>query len=85
MQSGARLGRLRRSNDCSTCRSMIFTRSCHGRLANLTRSGISVLMQATRVVFTICLKAVLDGRLGREAARERVLEELEREGAARDA
>ena len=42
-------------------------------------------MQATRVVFTICLKAVLDGRLGREAARERVLEELEREGAARDA
>jgi hypothetical protein len=55
---------------------------------------LSVRMQATRVVFTICLKAVRDGRLGREAARERdrerVLEELlsrfqEREGAARDA
>jgi hypothetical protein len=28
-------------------------------------------MQATRVVFTICLKAFLDGGLGREATRER--------------
>jgi hypothetical protein len=28
-------------------------------------------MQATRVVFTICQKAFLDGRLGREAVRER--------------
>jgi hypothetical protein len=45
-------------------------------------------MRATRVVFTICLKAVLDGRLGRKAARERVLGELVRgfkERAARDA
>ena len=55
---------------------------------------LSVRVQVTRVVFTVCLKAVLDGRLGREAARERdrgrVLEELlrgfqEREGAGRDA
>ena len=30
---------------------------------------LSVRMQATRVVFTICQKAFLDGRLGREAAR----------------
>jgi hypothetical protein len=43
---------------------------------------LSVRMQAARVVFTICLKAVLNGRLGREAARERdrerVLAELAR-------
>jgi hypothetical protein len=43
---------------------------------------LSVRMQATRVVFTICLKAFLDGRLGRAAARERdrerILEELTR-------
>jgi hypothetical protein len=43
---------------------------------------LSVRVQVTRVVFTICLKAVLDGRLGREAARERdrerVLAELMR-------
>ena len=32
---------------------------------------LSVRMQATRVVFTICLKAFIDGRLSREAARER--------------
>ena len=49
-------------------------------------------MQVTRVVFTICLKAALDGTLRREAARERdrerILEELSRgfaEHAARDA
>ena len=30
---------------------------------------LSVRMQATRVAFTICQKAFLDGRLGREAAR----------------
>jgi len=28
-------------------------------------------VQVTRVVFTICLKALLNGRLGGEAARER--------------
>jgi hypothetical protein len=32
---------------------------------------LSVRMQAIRVVFTICLKPVLDGKLGRDAARER--------------
>jgi hypothetical protein len=37
---------------------------------------LSVRMQATRVVFTICLKPVLDGKLGREAARERDRERL---------
>jgi hypothetical protein len=41
---------------------------------------LSVRMQATRVVFAICLKGFLDGKLGREAARERdrqrMLEEL---------
>jgi hypothetical protein len=43
---------------------------------------LSVRMQVTRVVFTICVKAYLDGTLGREAARERdrerVLAELAR-------
>jgi hypothetical protein len=39
----------------------------------------SVRMQVTRVVFTICLKALLDGRLSREAARERILAELARD------
>jgi hypothetical protein len=37
-------------------------------LANLTRSA-SVRMQVTRVVFAIGVKALLDGWLGREAAR----------------
>jgi hypothetical protein len=43
---------------------------------------LSVRMQVTRTIFTLCLKAVLDGTLGREAARERnrqrVIEELTR-------
>ena len=43
---------------------------------------LSVRMQVTRTVFTICMKACLDGRLGREAARERdrqrIIEELAR-------
>ena len=49
-------------------------------------------MQVMRVVFTICIKAALEGRIGREAARERdrerILEELARgfeERAARNA
>jgi len=37
---------------------------------------LSVGMQMTRVVFTICIKAFLDGRLGREAARERNRERM---------
>jgi hypothetical protein len=37
---------------------------------------LSVRVQVTRVVFTICLKAVLDGRLGRDAARERNRERI---------
>jgi hypothetical protein len=49
-------------------------------IGELDRFRLSVRVQVTRVVFTVCLKAVLDGRLGREAAREsdreRVLEEL---------
>jgi hypothetical protein len=32
---------------------------------------LSVRMQVTRVVFMICVKALLNGTLGREAARER--------------
>jgi hypothetical protein len=44
---------------------------------------LPVRMQATRVVFTIGLKAFLDGRLDRDAARERdrerVLAEMARE------
>jgi hypothetical protein len=43
---------------------------------------LSVRMQVTRVVFAIGVKALLDGRLGREAARERdrhrILDEVER-------
>jgi hypothetical protein len=54
----------------------------------------SMRMQVSRVILRIGIKALLDGTLGREAARERdrerVLGELlrgfqEREGAARDA
>ena len=39
---------------------------------------LSVRVRVTRVVLTICFKAALDGRLGRDAARdrERVLGEL---------
>jgi hypothetical protein len=40
-------------------------------IGDLDPFRLSVRMQATRVVFTICLKPVLDGKLGREAARER--------------
>jgi hypothetical protein len=40
---------------------------------------LSVRMQVTRVVFMIGVKAYLDGKLGREAARERVLAELARD------
>jgi hypothetical protein len=45
---------------------------------------LSVRVQVTRVVFTICLKAVLDGRLGREAARERDRERVLAEMARRE-
>ena len=51
-------------------------------IAELDPVRLSMRMQATRVVFTICMKAFLDGRLGREAARERdrqrIIEELAR-------
>jgi hypothetical protein len=44
---------------------------------------LSVRMQVVRVVFAICMKPFLDGRLGRNAARERdrerVLDELLRD------
>ena len=53
---------------------------------------LSVRVRVTRVVLTICFKAALDGRLGREAARDRdrergpgrALRRIE-EPAARDA
>src|SRR6516165_9040470 len=51
-------------------------------IAELDPVRLAVRMQATRVVFTICMKAFLDGRLGREAARERdrqrIIEDLAR-------
>jgi hypothetical protein len=37
---------------------------------------LSVRMQATRVVFSICCKPALDGSLGRAAARERDRERI---------
>jgi hypothetical protein len=45
-------------------------------IAELDPVRFSVRMQVTRTVFTICLKAVLDGRLGREVARERERERV---------
>ena len=45
-------------------------------IAELDPFRLSVRMQVTRVVFTICLKPVLDGKLGREAARERDRERM---------
>ena len=42
-----------------------------GPIAELDPFRLSVRVQVTRVVFTICMKAHLDGSLGREAARER--------------
>jgi hypothetical protein len=48
---------------------------------------LSVQAQVSRVIFMIGIKALLDGKLGREAARERnraaVLEELDRKLRAR--
>jgi hypothetical protein len=45
-------------------------------IAELDPVRLSVRMQVTRTIFTICLKAALDGTLGREAARERNRERL---------
>jgi hypothetical protein len=51
-------------------------------IAELDPVRLSVRMQVTHVAFTIRVKAVLNGKLGREAVRdhnrERVLEELAR-------
>src|SRR6516165_6809566 len=51
-------------------------------IAELDQFRLSVRVQVVRVVFTICVKAMLDGTLDREAARERnrerVLTELAR-------
>ena len=40
-------------------------------IAELDPARFSVRVQVTRVVLRICFKAALDGRLGRDAARER--------------
>src|SRR6516164_5508670 len=40
-------------------------------IAELDPFRLSVRVQVTRVVLRICFKAALDGRLGRDAARER--------------
>jgi len=49
-------------------------------IAELDPARLSMRMQATRVVFTICMKAYLNGSLGRadalERNRERVIGEL---------
>ena len=51
-------------------------------IAELDPFRLSVKLQVIRIVFAIGAKALLDGKLGREAARERnraaVLEELDR-------
>ena len=51
-------------------------------IAELDPFRLSVRVQVTRIVFTICMKAYLDGSLSRQADRERdrerVLEELAR-------
>ena len=63
-------------------------------IGELDPGRLSVRMQATRVVFMGGAKALFDGKLGREAARERnrtaVLDDLarqfgEKEGAAANA
>ena len=68
-----------------------------GPIAELDPLRLSVWMQVWRVVFVVGTKALLDGKLGREAARERshaaVLKKLARrlggrsqpDGAAPDA
>jgi len=49
-------------------------------IAELDPFRLSVRVQVTRTVFTICMKPFLDGRLGRAAAlerdRERILDEF---------
>jgi hypothetical protein len=51
---------------------MTFTRSCRGSPSlSSTPYRLSVRMQVTRVVFQVGVKAMLDGTLGRQAARER--------------
>jgi hypothetical protein len=53
-------------------------------IAELDPARLSVRMQVTRVVLTVCVKAYLDGRLGREAARERDRQRILEELAARE-
>jgi hypothetical protein len=51
--------------------SIAATRSCRGRWAELDPLRLSIKAQVIRVVFRICAKAMLDGTLAREVARER--------------
>jgi hypothetical protein len=49
-----------------------------GPIAELDPFRLSVRLQLMRIIFAIGAKALLDGRLGRGAARERILAELVR-------
>jgi hypothetical protein len=53
-------------------------------LAQCDPARLAVKMQVWRVVFTICVKAYLSGKLGREAARERDREHILTELARRE-
>jgi hypothetical protein len=47
-----------------------------GPIAELDPFRLSVRLQVIRIIFAIGVKALLDGRLGREAARERDRERI---------
>jgi hypothetical protein len=53
-------------------------------IAELDPFRLSVRMQVTRIVFAIGVKALLDGTVGREAARERDRERILAEMAQRE-
>ena len=55
-----------------------------GPITEIDLVRVSIKMQVWRVVFMICMKALLDGKLDREAARDRDRERLIAELARRE-
>jgi hypothetical protein len=55
-----------------------------GSIAELDPFRLSVRMPVMRIVLAIGVRALLDGKLGREAERERVLTEMARDLQDRD-
>ena len=71
MPSGMGLGRQRKSNGCSECFDHAAEILSWGPVADLGAHRLHVWLQVWRVVFMVGTKARFDGKLERDAARER--------------